>query len=182
MAKYSKKESHKIEKAIIFMIKCFNLSNNNPKPVILHSTRVAMKIYELVAPVEYVIAAFLHDVVEDTKCTSRQIKKEFGSKVADIVEALTQNYGYKNYKDRWLFAEKCINKIGKYGWLIKMIDARDNLPYYAGILKSKKRFHEMMWKHDLVIRNAKKYWSVLAEYKDYKKLNDSIVRKWKIKF
>ncbi len=182
MKMYPKKESFKIEKAIIFMAKHFERSCTNPKPVILHSTRVAMKLYELDAPVESIISAFLHDLVEDTECTNADLKKEFGSKVARIVWALTQDYSFKNYKDRWLYAEKCINKIGKYGWLIKMIDARDNLPYYSKILNSKKRFHEMMWKHNLVVRNAKKYWSNLDEFKDYSKLVNKINKQWNIKF
>lgn len=182
MKQYPKKESFKIEKAISFMVKHFNHSCTNPKPVILHSTRVAMKIYNLEAPVEYIIAAFLHDLVENTRCTNKNIKKEFGNKVANIVWAMTQDYTFNNYKERWLYAEKCINKIGKYGWLLKMIDARDNLPYYSKILNSKKRFNEMMWKHNLVVKNSKKYWSKLDEFKDYIKLVNKINKQWKIKF
>ncbi len=36
-------------------------------------------------------AAYLHDVVEDTKSTREDIVKEFGPKIAGIVEELTNN-------------------------------------------------------------------------------------------
>jgi len=182
MKVYTKNDLFKIEKAILFLVKFVSQYKDNPKPLILHSVRVGTKLMDLNAPVNIVIAGILHDIVEDTHCTFNIIQKKYGKKVVDIIIALTQDYSFKNYKDRWLYAEKCINKIGKYGWLIKMVDAKDNLPYYSKILKSKKRFIEMMWKHKLVIKNSKKYWSNLNEYKDYEKLSKYVIKKWKIKF
>lgn len=182
MKKYSKRELFKIEKSIVFLVKYVTESNSNPKPLILHCVNVGTKLLELKMPVDVVVAGFLHDVVEDTKCTLKNIEKEFGKNSSKIVSALTQDYKYKYYKDRWHNAEKRINKIGKYGWLIKMIDARDNLPYYSKIIKTKNRVYEMMWKHNLIITNTKKDWSKLDEFKSYNSLSKKIIKKWKIKF
>ncbi|XOU94947.1 MAG: HD domain-containing protein [Candidatus Kerfeldbacteria bacterium] len=181
MQKYTKKELFKIEKSIIFLVKYVTESNSNPKPLILHSVNVGTKLLELKIPLDIVVAGFLHDVVEDTKCTNKKIEKEFGKKVSRIVSALTQDYKYKYYKDRWRNAEKRINKIGKYCWLIKMIDARDNLPYYSTIIKKKLRISEMMWKYKLVIRNSKKKnWSQLDEFKSCNSLVNEVKKKWKV--
>ena len=182
MKSYSKKELFKIEKSIVFLVKYVTESNSNPKPLILHSVNVGTKLLELKLPIDVVVAGFLHDVVEDTKCNIIDIKKEFGTKVANIVSALTQDYKYELYLDRWYDAEKRIDKIGKYGWLIKMIDARDNLPYYSKIIKKKSRIYEMMWKHNLIITKTKKDWRKLKEFKDYNNLSNKVKKKWKIKF
>lgn len=47
---------------------------------------------------ELLIAALLHDVVEDTPTTLDQIKQLFGDKVAFIVESVTQLDIKKRYK------------------------------------------------------------------------------------
>ena len=187
MEKYNKKELKQIEKAIILMVKYFNQYSTNPKPVILHSTRVGMSLLNKKIPVEFVISGILHDVVEDTKCTIEIISKQFGKMVSEVVSSLTMDFEkmdniFSDYKERWIDHEKRLNKIGKYGWLIKMIDANDNLLYYSSILKSKKRIFEMMWKHDLIIRNAKKYWGKHKEFIEYKSLVNKMNKKWKIKF
>ncbi len=186
MKKYSKKELFRIEKSIVFLVKHITKSNSNPKPLILHCVNVGTKLLELKLPVDIIVAGILHDLVEDTKCTLKNIEEDFGKKVAIIVSALTQDYKYEIYQERWHNAEKRINKIGKYGWLIKMIDARDNLPYYYKILtntkKKKEKIYEMMWKHNMIIGHARNDWSKLAEFKDYNKLSTKIKKKWKIKF
>ena len=43
--------------------------------------------------------AWLHDTVEDTKYTHKQIRDEFGDEIADMVRAVTSEPG-KNRKER----------------------------------------------------------------------------------
>jgi len=187
MKNYTKKELYQIEKAILFMVKYFDQYCTNPKPIILHSTKVGMVLYNYKIPVEFVIAGILHDVVEDTRCTIEIISKQFGKKICRIISSLTMDFEkmdnvFVDYKERWIDHEKRLNKIGKYVWLIKFIDGFDNLQYYSKILKSEKRIYEMIWKHNLIIRNSKKYWSSMSEFKEYINLVIKINKKWKIKF
>lgn len=95
------KEQIKIEKAIIMLVYCVIRKCRNPKPVILHSLRVGLKLQELNQSKEVVIAGILHDLIEDTNCKISQIKKKFGSKVAKLVSACSLP-NIKNDKTRMI--------------------------------------------------------------------------------
>lgn len=61
------------------------------EPYILHPIAVArITAIELRLDVNIVIAAFLHDVVEDTPYTLRDIREKFGDDVASLVKAVTK--------------------------------------------------------------------------------------------
>ncbi len=59
-------------------------------PYISHPLAVAEILLTLKADEDAIIVAFLHDVVEDTKLTVDDIKNEFGSEVAHLVNGLTK--------------------------------------------------------------------------------------------
>lgn len=59
-------------------------------PYIVHPLGVARTLIELGCDEDVVIAALLHDVVEDTSFTLENIKKEFGDRVASIVDGCTE--------------------------------------------------------------------------------------------
>lgn len=61
------------------------------EPYIIHPLQVAKTLEEAGFCEELVIAALLHDTVEDTDTTIEQIEKEFGSKVAHYVSAHTED-------------------------------------------------------------------------------------------
>lgn len=70
------------------------------EPYISHPYEVAM-ILANEMPIDdiSVASALLHDVVEDTKFTSKDIRAEFGNEVAEIVEGATQIEGiFENYE------------------------------------------------------------------------------------
>lgn len=61
------------------------------EPYILHPIAVAsIAAEELMLDVNHVMAAFLHDVVEDTRYTIRDIEERFGADVAYLVKVLTK--------------------------------------------------------------------------------------------
>jgi GTP pyrophosphokinase len=59
-------------------------------PYITHPLAVATILAELPAPVSTIVAALLHDTVEDTSVTIAEIRKEFGETVAGIVDGVTK--------------------------------------------------------------------------------------------
>jgi len=157
-----------IEKAITKMVICINEKNRNSKPLILHSLRVGMKLFELKQPKEVIIAGFLHDLVEDTNCTIRDIKKEFGSKIALLVSALTQEK-VADYQERWHVLMGKIKKTGKQAMIIKIIDNNDNLVHFFPSIKEKQFIKEIVWKQNFTIESLKPYLSDVKYFKEYRK-------------
>ncbi|MBR6617406.1 MAG: bifunctional (p)ppGpp synthetase/guanosine-3',5'-bis(diphosphate) 3'-pyrophosphohydrolase [Oscillospiraceae bacterium] len=60
------------------------------QPYIMHPLAVAKILLELGMDTDTVCAALLHDVVEDTEATTEDLKKRFGSDVAQLVEGVTK--------------------------------------------------------------------------------------------
>ncbi len=78
------------EKAKIFAIKAHKgqIRKSEPdKPMIIHPISVGLLLEEYGYDDEVIAAGFLHDVVEDTKYTLEDIKKEFGSEIASLVKS-----------------------------------------------------------------------------------------------
>lgn len=81
------------------IIKAFHLANNahqgmirkSGEPYIIHPISVARIVAdEIGLGSKSIIAALLHDVVEDTDITLEDIDRQFGKKVASIVDGLTK--------------------------------------------------------------------------------------------
>ncbi len=64
-----------------------------------HVLNVAHILAELHMDSETIAAALLHDVLEDTKTTKEQLKREFGNAVASIVEGVTKRIVLKTTKE-----------------------------------------------------------------------------------
>ncbi len=59
-------------------------------PYILHPVSVAYILCELGMDTQSIVAAILHDVVEDTSVTIDDIKKDFGEEIANLVDGVTK--------------------------------------------------------------------------------------------
>ena len=63
-------------------------------PYINHPIAVAAELVDVgVADPEVLAAALLHDTVEDTLATTEDLEREFGLRVRDLVEAVTDEQG-----------------------------------------------------------------------------------------
>lgn len=60
-----------------------------------HALNVAHILAEMHMDSETIAAALLHDVIEDTKTTKEQVKREFGNAIASIVEGVTKKIALK---------------------------------------------------------------------------------------
>jgi len=67
-----------------------NQKRASGEPYITHPLQVALYLSELSMDLETIIAAILHDLIEDTDITYKNIKKEFGTDVANIVDGVTK--------------------------------------------------------------------------------------------
>ncbi len=98
-----------------------------------HIKRVADLIKSIPHTSEMIQAAYLHDVVEDTPISLKEIKKRFGSSVAGLVAELTDEFTKEKYPHlnrRWRKVKETRRIAGiSYGAkTIKLADIIDNLP------------------------------------------------------
>lgn len=95
-----------------------------------HPKGVARAIEDLTKDEDMVIAGFLHDVIEDTHYTYRDILDRFGKRVADLVfEVTTLKQELLRYPTK---AECLLNKMllmTKDGLTLKLVDREDNVHY-----------------------------------------------------
>ena len=81
-----------IEKAITFVRKWHGtqMRKTGDHPFYFHPLAVAGMVAEHYPKSDIIIAAILHDVVEDSECTVETVEKEFNQRIADMVERLTK--------------------------------------------------------------------------------------------
>ena len=63
---------------------------NSGEPYIIHPVEVAIILAEMELDSTALVAALLHDTIEDTTCTYDEIKTHFGVEVADLVDGVTK--------------------------------------------------------------------------------------------
>jgi len=74
-----------------------NMRRKSGEPYIYHPIEVAkIAVHEIGLGTKSIVAALLHDVVEDTDITVEDIQRQFGEKIATIVEGLTKISGVFN--------------------------------------------------------------------------------------
>lgn len=67
------------------------------EPYIIHPVAVAKILIELKSDYPTICAGLLHDVLEDTKCSSSEITEKFGTTVCNLVDGVTK-LGRLNFK------------------------------------------------------------------------------------
>jgi len=80
-----------VEKAYRFAAECHSKQKRRSgEPYILHPLEVATIISNLQLDQNSIIAAILHDTVEDTNCSLEDIRSRFGDQVMTLVDGLTK--------------------------------------------------------------------------------------------
>lgn len=114
------------------------------EPYITHPVAVAAIIAEMRLDHETVIAALLHDVIEDTPYTEEQLTAEFGQSVAEIVEGVSkldklkfrtrQEAQAESFRKMILAMTKDIRVV-----LIKLADRTHNMRTLGSLRQDKRR-------------------------------------------
>jgi (p)ppGpp synthase/HD superfamily hydrolase len=165
-----------VEQAIIFLVDAINKSGHNPKPVILHSIRVGLFLFNQKYSQDIAVAAILHDIIEDTDINIESIEKQFGSKVAELIAANTINKEITNKFERDIEMLNRCKKEGKEALLIKATEIVDN-SYYYYFCENEAQFHRLMEKMSYFIKIASEelseepIWNLLTER--YKELSSN---------
>ena len=92
----TKEKSEKVLRAVAFAAEKHKLharTNAQKTPYIIHPLGVADQIMRIgnVYDVNVIVAALLHDVLDDTGTKREEIVAQFGEKVADYVDEMTEN-------------------------------------------------------------------------------------------
>ena len=99
----SKEDIAQIEDAYIFAAKLhagqYRISE---EPYIIHPTEVAKILTDLMMDKHTIIAALLHDIIEDTGTEPQTIKEKFGEDVLNLVQGVTKlsKYQFKSKEER----------------------------------------------------------------------------------
>ena len=107
-----------------------------------HPLKVAEMVAESYCKTDMVIAAILHDTVEDSECTVELIEERFNARIAQMVDRLTKKRfeGGENIK---LSFEETINRLQSVGDIealfIKQMDRQHNLETIEGLKPHKQQ-------------------------------------------
>lgn len=160
----------KMDEALHYTAKNLAETGHNTKPVLLHSFKVAYRLLEYGYEENIVIAATLHDLIEDTDVKYEDIEEKYGNFIADLVQAVSFNPQIENKLEqaKSMF-ENCIN-FGKEALLIKCSDLIDNIDYIQFVDDKEKRI-ELLKKHKLFIEMSK---NIIGNEDIYKLLENKI--------
>lgn len=100
-----------------------------PVACLLHSIRVGLYLQLHGGSKEVVLGALLHDVVEDTNATLKDVEENFGGRVAELVGAMTYNEELDSGERSRDSVMRC-KHLGRDALAIKAADLADNLRFY----------------------------------------------------
>ena len=158
----------KMDDALHYAAKQLNETGKNPKPVLLHSFKLAMTLYSYNYSEEIVISGILHDLIEDTDTTKKDIESKYGKKISDIIEAVSFDPKIEDKLEQArLMFEACSN-YGVEALIVKCADLLDNINFIC-LVDDKTIRTKLLKKYQLFLKMAKKQ---IGEEVIYKLLKD----------
>jgi (p)ppGpp synthase/HD superfamily hydrolase len=111
-------------------------------PFYFHPLAVAGMVAEHYPKTDTIIAAILHDVVEDSECTVEIVEKEFNQRIAEMVDRLTK-VRFEDGKRITLTLKQTLKKLQSLNdyeaLFIKKMDRIHNLQTIEGLRPGKQR-------------------------------------------
>ncbi|EKD63047.1 MAG: hypothetical protein ACD_51C00357G0003 [uncultured bacterium] len=143
------------------------------EPYIIHPVGTAMILAEMKADKQMIIAALLHDTVEDTKVTLAEIKRRFGSEVSLLVDGLTKistvRYSLQSTRGQISSLRKIFLKMSKdlRVVLIKLADRLHNMRTLEFVVPEKrKRIAKETLEIYVPMARLLGAWDVMSELED----------------
>ncbi len=112
-------------------------------PYIVHPIGVMKILIECNMPEEVVIAGILHDVLEDTEVSPREIQVNFGETVLEIVKGVSEPDKSEPWEKR---KKRTIEAIRKGTFEVLMVELADKLDNIRSIYEDSKREGESFWR------------------------------------
>lgn len=137
---FIEKRENIIEKALMFAVLAHSgqvRKGNKKEPAIVHPIAVAEILRQYGADENVISAAYLHDVVEDTKYTIEDIRRIFGEDIAHLVEVATEKDKSKSWEERKQAKIEDLKSRTLREKLIPIADKISNIEDMAKIFKEK---------------------------------------------
>lgn len=159
--------SFEIENAISYLVTHFNKSGHNPKPVILHSIRIAMLLMEMGYSKKIIISAVLHDIIEDTDVNNEDLEKNFGQDILNLVLAVSYDESISDPVEQYKDMFRRVIKYGKEAVVLKAVDIAVN-SLYIHLVPSIEKQRELIKKGTYFLNLTKEYeeepaWQMLKQ-------------------
>jgi (p)ppGpp synthase/HD superfamily hydrolase len=140
--------SHVLDRALVIAAQAHKeqLRKGTAIPYIVHPAHVAMVLLKYQFPEEVVVAAVLHDVVEDSDTPLSQISEEFGPAVARLVDAVsekkTEGGKLRSWRER---KQEKISQLAAGDSLIAAVKAADALHNCHAMLRDLQEQGAALW-------------------------------------
>ena len=150
------------DRAVNFAVKAHSGTERRGKgfPYIIH----LMEAVEIVATItpdqELLSAAMLHDTVEDTPVTVDDLRKEFGDRVASIVEAESdvRNEGESEHESWHRRKQEAIDRLTAAPMEAKIVALGDKLSNMRAIARDYAQIGDGLWKMFHVTEKSEHEW------------------------
>jgi len=148
MLKEKKINTDILDKAIAFAVKAHSGTERKGKglPYIVHPLEAVSIAAMMTNDQELLAAAALHDVVEDTEITIEEIRKEFGNRIASLVETESEEKIEGRGEDTWHERkEKAIKKLFMASREAKIVALGDKLSNIRAIFHDYQKIGDKLW-------------------------------------
>lgn len=151
-----------LDKAIVFAVKAHQGVERKGKgfPYIVHPLEAVSIVATMTNDQELLAAAALHDTVEDTKVTLKDIEREFGKRVAALVEAESDiEFEGKSREESWrLRKEEAIERLSTADNNVKIVALADKLSNIRAIYRDFQVIGDKVWDLFCVKNKASHEW------------------------
>ena len=137
-------DNHLFDRALIFAARAHDghYRKGTDIPYITHPVALATMLIEIDCPDEVVVAALLHDVVEDTAVTLAMVEAEFGDRVAELVRAVTEPDREAPWEVR---KQHTLDKLRHAPLPVKLLACADKLHNLRSIARDYAEVGERLW-------------------------------------
>ena len=182
-----------LDRAIVFAVKAHHNSERRGKgfPYIVHPMEAVEIVVTITPDQELLAAAALHDTIEDTDMTMEQIRAEFGDRIANLVQAESDQFvegvsEAESWHDR---KQAAIDRLAAAPHDAKIVALGDKLSNMRAIWRDYQVKGDELWKIFHVSDKASHEWhyrglaASLSElgdtfaYKEFVRLIDEVFEK-----
>ena len=141
-------DSSLLDRAIVFAVRAHRNVERKGKgfPYVVHPLEAVAIVATMTSDQELLAAAALHDVVEDTDTTVDDLRREFGERIALLVEAESDMQTGATKADSWHARKQdAIDRLGRASRDAKMVALGDKLSNMRAIARDYATQGDNLW-------------------------------------